>query len=55
MTEHKLYEPLQSAQGTAPRTALMKIQNAILLNLDEKRGVVLDLLDLSTAFRNHRF
>ncbi len=52
MTEHGLHEPLQSAYKTAHSTesALIRIQNDILLQLDDKKGVILVLLDLSAAF-----
>jgi hypothetical protein len=52
MTEHNLHEKMQSAYKKAhsTETALLKIQNDILLELDERKGVILVLLDLSAAF-----
>ena len=52
MTENSLHETMQSAYKAkhSTETALMKVQNDILLELDKKRGVVLVLLDLSAAF-----
>ena len=49
---NSLYEPLQSAyrKGHSTETALVKVHNDILMNLDSNRGVVLFLLDLSAAF-----
>ena len=52
MTTHHLHEQCQSAyrkhHGT--ETALVKIHNDILRSLDEQRGIVLVMLDLSAAF-----
>ena len=47
-----LHEQFQSAYkpNQSTETALTKIQNNILIALDNKRGVVLVLLDLSAAF-----
>lgn len=52
MTKNCLHEKMQSAYKTAHSTesALIRIQNDILLNLDKKQGVILVLLDLSAAF-----
>ena len=52
MEENILHEPLQSAYRSqhSTETALIRIQNDILCDLDNKRGVVLVLLDLSAAF-----
>ena len=52
MTENSLHENMQSAYKAkhSTETALVKVQNDILLELDKKRGVVLALLDLSAAF-----
>ena len=50
--KNQLYEPLQSAyrKGHSTETALVKVHNDILMNLDSNRGVILILLDLSAAF-----
>ena len=52
MTDNSLHEKLQSAYKAkhSTETALLAVQNDILLNLDRKRGVILVLLDLSAAF-----
>jgi hypothetical protein len=52
MSDNNLHEELQSAYKAnhSPETALVRVQNDILLELDRKRGVVLVLLDLSAAF-----
>ena len=52
MSENSLHETLQSAYKAkhSTETALVKVQNDILLELDKKRGVILVLLDLSAAF-----
>ncbi len=52
MSDHALHEPMQSAykQYHSTETALVRVQNDILVNLDNKRGVILVLLDLSAAF-----
>ena len=52
MTGHHLQEKMQSAYKTGHNTesALLRIQNDILHDLDKKRGVILVLLDLSAAF-----
>ena len=52
MTVHHLQEKMQSAYKTGHSTesALLRIQNDILQDLDKKRGVILVLLDLSAAF-----
>ena len=49
--DHYLHEVMQSAykKARSTETALVKIQNDILVNLDQKRGVTLVLLDLSAA------
>ena len=51
-TAHHLQEKMQSAYKTGHSTesALLRIQNDILHDLDKKRGVILVLLDLSAAF-----
>ena len=52
MNDHNLHELMQSAYKKAhsTETALVEVQNDILLNLDQKRGVIVVLLDLSAAF-----
>ena len=52
MNNYNLHEVMQSAykQYHSTETALVRVQNDILLNLDKKRGVILVLLDLSAAF-----
>ena len=52
MEENQIFEPLQSAYRAhhSTETALIRIQNDILGDLDDRRGVVLVLLDLSAAF-----
>ena len=52
MSENGLHEKMQSAYRTAHSTesALIRVQNDILRQLDKKRGVILVLLDLSVAF-----
>ena len=52
MVKNNTLEPLQSAYrpNHSTETALLRIQNDILLDLDNKRGVILVLLDLSSAF-----
>ena len=52
IVNNSLDEPLQSAYkpGHSIETALLKVQNDILLSLDEKKDVFLVLLDLSAAF-----
>ena len=52
MSRYELYPLLQSAYraGHSTETALLKVQNDILLNMDRKRITLLVLLDLSTAF-----
>ena len=49
---HSLDEPLQSAfkKGHSTETALVKVQNDILLCVDEQKVVLMALLDLSAAF-----
>ena len=49
---HSLDEPLQSAykKGHSTETALVKVQNDILLCVDEQQVVLMALLDLSAAF-----
>ena len=52
MTKNNLNEKMQSAYKPlhSTETALLRIQNDILLSLGNKRGVILVLLDLSAAF-----
>ena len=52
MDRHQLHEKLQSAYKPchSTETALLLIQNDLLLNLANKKGTVLVLLDLSAAF-----
>ena len=52
MSQYELYSLLQSAHraGHSTETALLKVQNDILLNMDRKRVTLLVLLDLSAAF-----
>ena len=52
LSEHNLYEPLQSVYREHHRTetVLLRVQNDILRTLDERQGVYLVLLDLSAAF-----
>ena len=52
MSQYELYPLLQSAYraGHSTETALLKVQNDILLNMDRKRVTLLVLLDLSAAF-----
>ena len=49
---HSLDEPLQSAfkKSHSTETALVKVQNDILLCIDEQKVVLMALLDLSAAF-----
>ena len=52
MDNYNLHEVMQSAykQFHSTETALIRVQNDILVNMDKKRGVILVLLDLSAAF-----
>ena len=52
LKENNLHEPLQSAyrQYCSTETALLKVQDHILQSVDQRKGVVLLLLDLSAAF-----
>ena len=49
---NKLREPLQSAYRafSSTDTALVKVQNDIRIMIDDKKAVILVLLDLSAAF-----
>ena len=51
-TEHHLRDDLQSAYTRfhSVETALVKVQNDIMLAVDNKRAILLVLLDLSAAF-----
>jgi len=52
MNVNKLHEPLQSAYKafSSTETALVKVQNDIRMMIDDKKAVILVLLDLSAAF-----
>ena len=52
MIDHSLYPLLQSAYRTAhsTETALLKVQNDILMNMNSQQVTLLVLLDLSAAF-----
>ena len=52
LTEHSLTEPLQSAyrQYHPTETALTFVMNDILMSLNQKRAVLLVLLDLLASF-----
>ena len=56
LTEHmeasNMFCPVQSAYHArhSTKTALLKLQNDIMLNLDSGKGVILVLLNLSAAF-----
>ena len=52
MTNHSLYPLLQSAYrlGHSTETALLKVHNDLLMNMDAQRVTLLVLLDLSAAF-----
>ena len=52
LEENNLTEPLQSAykQYHSCETALVRVQNDILLSIDNQQCVALLLLDLSAAF-----
>ena len=52
MIRNKLLDPLQSAykKHHSTETALLKVQNDILIDLDQKNVTILVLLDLSAAF-----
>ena len=52
LTSHGLYPPFQSAYRKchSTETALLKVQNDILMNLDSQHVTLLVLLDLSAAF-----
>ena len=52
MDINKLHTPSQSAYRPlhSTETALLKIQNDVLVSLDQSKGVILILLDLSAAF-----
>jgi len=52
LNDHNLHEPLQSAYKPfhSTESALLKVQNDILTDIDNRKGVILVLLDLSAAF-----
>ena len=58
MKQNDLFEPLQSAykEGHSTETVLLKVQNDLLVAMDNQRVSILVLLDLSAAFDtvNHR-
>ena len=52
MKRNNLFEPLQSAykEGHSTETALLKVQNDLLVAMDNQRVSILVLLDISAAF-----
>ena len=58
MKQNNLFEPLQSAyrEGHSTETALLKVQNDLLVAMGNQRVSILVFLDLSAAFDtvNHR-
>ena len=52
LSEHCLNESLQSAYKSchSTETALIRVKNDIMTSIDNKKAVVLFLLDLSAAF-----
>jgi hypothetical protein len=52
LTDNGLLDPLQSAykKNHSTETALLKVQNDILIDIDNKKVVLLVMLDLSAAF-----
>jgi len=52
LTEHDLFAKCQSAYRSkhSTETALLRVQNDIMLALDDKKDVILVMLDLSAAF-----
>ena len=52
MTDNKLHEPIQSAYRaySSTETALIKVQDDIRMMIDDKKAVILVLLDLSATF-----
>ncbi len=52
LIKNKLLDPLQSAYkaGHSTETALLKVQNDILIDIDDKKVSLLVMLDLSAAF-----
>ncbi len=59
ITDNKLYDPLQSAytEFHSTETALVKVTNDILCSVDNKKLVILVLMELSAAFDTvtHKF
>ena len=55
LVQSELYQTLQSAYRARHRTetALLKVHNDILLNMDNQRVTLLVLLDLSSAFMKY--
>ena len=52
LVKNKLLDPLQSAykKGHSTETALLKVQNDLLIDIDDKKVSLLVMLDLSAAF-----
>ena len=52
MRENDLYMPLQSAhwQNCSTETALLPVHDSVIRSIDERKGVILLLIDLSAAF-----
>ena len=52
MRENDLYMPLQSAhwQNCSTETALLQVHDSVIRSIDERKGVILLLIDLSAAF-----
>ena len=50
--ENDLYMPLQSAyrQNCSTETALLHVYDSVIRSIDERKGVILLLIDLSAAF-----
>ncbi len=52
LSANRMYEPVQSGyrKGHSTETALVRVQNDILLAMDQRKVVMLLLLDISAAF-----